>query len=244
MMGKTITYDDSLTVTVTGILKDWNKNSDFDFSDFISFSTINSSFLKNQFQLDNWFNLNHGSQELVKLPTVGINPSQIDAQFPLFIKKHLDPEPDTKLHAQLQPFTGIHFHREYGGEGNKMDLRILYILSAVAIIHIIYRGRQFYQFIYGAIDTKNQRNRHTQGTGQREKGYPVPVFDRNIYTGFAGRGNCRYCCTAFIEFVCGLYPAGRKIPVYGIYYMDIPCRYRNFYHIACRALSRKAVGRI
>jgi ABC-type antimicrobial peptide transport system permease subunit/AraC-like DNA-binding protein len=132
MIGKTITYDDSLTVTVTGILKDRNKNSDFDFSDFISFSTINSSFLKNQFQLDNWFNLNHSSQELVKLPA-GVNPSQIDAQFPLFIKKHLDNKPNTPLHAQLQPFTGIHFHREYGGEGNKMDLRVLYVLSAVAL---------------------------------------------------------------------------------------------------------------
>ena len=132
MIGKTITYDDSLTVTVTGILKDWNKNSDFDFSDFISFSTINSSFLKNQILLDNWFMLNHGSQELVKLP-VGVNPSQIDAQFPSFIKKHLDPTPHSKLHARLQPFTSIHFHREYGGEGNKADLRVLYILSAVAL---------------------------------------------------------------------------------------------------------------
>ncbi len=32
MIGRTRAYDDSLTVTVTGILKDWNKNSDFDFS--------------------------------------------------------------------------------------------------------------------------------------------------------------------------------------------------------------------
>ncbi|MCR8561582.1 ABC transporter permease [Mucilaginibacter sp. BJC16-A38] len=132
MIGKTITYDDSLTVTVTGILKDWNKNSDFDFSDFISFSTINSSFLKNQIQLNNWNMLNHGSQELVKLPA-GVNPTQVDAQFPSFIKRHLDPDPHTKLHIQLQPFTGIHFHPEYGGEGRKADLSVLYILSAVAI---------------------------------------------------------------------------------------------------------------
>lgn len=142
MIGRTVTYDDSLTVTVTGILKDWNKNSDFDFSDFISFSTINSSFLKNQFQLDNWFNLNHSSQELVKLP-VSVNPSQIDAQFPLFIKKHLDNKPDTKLRAQLQPFTGIHFHREYGGEGNKMDLKVLYILSAVALFILLIAAINF-----------------------------------------------------------------------------------------------------
>jgi len=132
MIGKTVTYDDSLTVTVTGILQDWNRNSDFNYSDFISFSTINSSFLKHQIQLDAWHILNHGSQELVKLP-VGVNPSQIDAQFPSFVKKHFDPDPHTKVHMQLQPFTGIHFHREYGGEGNKADLRVLYVLSAVAI---------------------------------------------------------------------------------------------------------------
>jgi len=132
MIGKTITYDDSLTVSVKGILQDWNKNSDFDFSDFISFSTINSSFLKNQIPSGNWGWLDHGSQVLVKLPP-HVNPSQIDAQFPLLVKKHLDPNQHTKLRVQLQPFTGIHFHREYGGEANKVDLGILYLLSAVAL---------------------------------------------------------------------------------------------------------------
>jgi putative ABC transport system permease protein len=133
MVGRTITYDDSLTVTVTGILQDWNKNSDFNFTDFISFSTINSSFLKDQIQLHNWFWLNHGSQALVKL-RLGVRPSQIDAEFPSFIKKHLDRDPNTKLHIQLQPFTGIHFHAEYGGEARKAaDLRVLYILSAAAL---------------------------------------------------------------------------------------------------------------
>ena len=133
MIGKTIVYDDSLTVTVTGILKDWNENSDFDFSDFISFSTIRSSFLKNEIQLDNWFMLDHSSQELVKLAP-GVAPSQIDAQFPSFIQKHLDPDLNTKLHIQLQPFTSIHFHSEYGGEARKAaDMRILYMLSAVAL---------------------------------------------------------------------------------------------------------------
>jgi ABC-type antimicrobial peptide transport system permease subunit/AraC-like DNA-binding protein len=142
MIGKTITYDDSLTVTVTGILQDWNKSSDFNFSDFISYSTINSSLLKRQIPLDNWFMLNHGSQELVKLPA-GVNPTQIDAQFPLFIKKHLDPDPHTKLRARLQPFTGAHFHKEYGGEGMKADLRILYVLSAVAIFILLIAAVNF-----------------------------------------------------------------------------------------------------
>jgi putative ABC transport system permease protein len=132
MIGKTIIYDDSLTVTVSGILKDWDKNSDFNFSDFISFSTINSSFLKYQIPMNAWDVLRGDSQMLVKLPA-GVKPSQIDAQFPAFIKKHIDAHPNSRLHGRLQPFTGIHFHKEYGGPGNKVDLRILYILSAVAV---------------------------------------------------------------------------------------------------------------
>jgi len=132
MIGKTIIYDDSLTVTVTGILKDWNKNSDFNFSDFISYSTIKSSFLKYQIPLDKWDVLEGASQMLVKLP-VGVTPSQINAQFPAFFKKHIDAHSNPIPYAQLQPLTGIHFHKEYGGPGNKADLRVLYILSAVAV---------------------------------------------------------------------------------------------------------------
>ena len=132
MIGRTITYDDSLTVTVTGILQDWNKNSDFNFSDFISYGTIKTSFLRHRISLDNPNVIDGDSQMLVKLPE-GVNPSQIDAQFPAFMKKYNYAHADGRTHARLQPFTGIHFHKEYGGRGNKADLRVLYILSAVAI---------------------------------------------------------------------------------------------------------------
>ncbi len=131
MIGRTIIYNDSLMVRVTGILQDWNKNSDFNFSDFISYSTIKSSFLKQQFAQDKW-DIMTGMQELVKLP-VHVNPSQIDAQFRSFVKNHIDPDPRTQMRIQLQPFTGIHFHSEYGGPGRKADLRVLYVLSAVAL---------------------------------------------------------------------------------------------------------------
>ncbi|MCO5949995.1 ABC transporter permease [Mucilaginibacter flavidus] len=132
MIGRTITYDDSLTVTVTGILQDWNKNSDFNFSEFISYSTIKTNFLRHRISLDNPHMIDGDSQVLVKLPA-GANPSQIDAQFPAFIKKYINTLPNPRTHGRLQPFTGIHFHKEYGGRGNKADLRVLYILSAVAL---------------------------------------------------------------------------------------------------------------
>jgi len=141
MIGRTIIYDDSLTVTVTGILQDWDKNSDFNFSDFISFSTIKNSVLKHRISLDNPGVINGSSQMLVKLPA-SVNPSQINAQFPAFVKKHVYPLlPGTR--ARLQPFTGIHFHKEYGGNGNKADLRVLYILSAVAIFILLIAAINF-----------------------------------------------------------------------------------------------------
>jgi putative ABC transport system permease protein len=142
MIGKIIVYDDSLSVAVTGILKDWNKNSDFDYSDFISYSTIQSSFLKKSIVLDNWGILNHGSQVLVKL-AAGVNPVRVNMQFPAFVKKYLDPKPGTKLRMQLQPFTGIHFHEEYGGEGRKANLAVLYILIGVAIFILIIAAINF-----------------------------------------------------------------------------------------------------
>jgi putative ABC transport system permease protein len=141
MIGRTITYDDSLTVTVSGILQDWNKNSDFNFSDFISFSTIKNSVLKHRIPLDNPHVINGSSQVLVKLPA-SVNPSQINTQFPAFVKKHVYPLlPGTK--ARLQPLTGIHFHKEYGGRGNKADLRVLYMLSAVALFILLIAAINF-----------------------------------------------------------------------------------------------------
>jgi hypothetical protein len=41
-------------LTVSGIVKDWAANTDFPYTDFISFSTINVSFLRKDIHLDDW----------------------------------------------------------------------------------------------------------------------------------------------------------------------------------------------
>lgn len=51
MIGRTIVYNDSLYLNVSGIVKDWNKHTDFPFTDFISISTASNSFLKRKFRL-------------------------------------------------------------------------------------------------------------------------------------------------------------------------------------------------
>src|SRR5262249_54080988 len=91
---------------------------------------------------DNWNKLNHSSQVLVKLNKEA-SPSQVDALFPAFIKKHLDPDPGSKLQAKLQSFSGIHFHDEYGGEGQKASLPVLLAVSGVAVFILLIAAFNF-----------------------------------------------------------------------------------------------------
>jgi putative ABC transport system permease protein len=129
VIGRTIFYEDSLMVRVTGVVADWTGSSDFDFSQWISYSTIRNSFLKNDLPLDSWGEIRHSSQVMVKLAK-GVDPSRVDAQFIGFAKRHLDPQPGFAV--LLKPLSGIHFHPEYGGESRKASLPVLYTLMGVA----------------------------------------------------------------------------------------------------------------
>jgi ABC-type antimicrobial peptide transport system permease subunit len=129
VIGQTLYYQDSLAVSVTGVVADWTGNSDFKFSQWISFATIPVSFLKNRITLDNWGKINRASQVMIKLPK-DVRPSQIDAQFMPFLERHFGAK--TAFAAHLKPLSGIHFHPEYGGEGRKASLSVLYTLMAAA----------------------------------------------------------------------------------------------------------------
>ncbi len=127
-IGKVFYYEDSLMVTVTGVVADWTGNSDYDFSQWISYSTIQNSFWKNQLSVDNWQWLNHSSQVMVKLAK-GVNPAQVDSQFVGFAKRHLDSQPGFAV--LLEPLRSIHFHP--GDEGpRKSMLPVLYTVMGVA----------------------------------------------------------------------------------------------------------------
>jgi putative ABC transport system permease protein len=139
MIGKTVIYDDSLKVEVSGIVKDWEHNSDFSYTDFISISTATHSFLKNQIPTDDWNSLQpHNSNALVKLEK-GVTAAQINEKLAAFVKKH-DKElrPGTRLTLYLQPLTDIHFTKEFhrgddGDDFRKPYLPTLYALMGVAL---------------------------------------------------------------------------------------------------------------
>jgi putative ABC transport system permease protein len=135
IIGKTITYDDSVTTTVSGVVKDpVKKNTDFRFKEMVSLATVFTTELKAQFGGEEWSSINSVSQLFVKLKP-GIRPAQINAQFiPLrakYHKKETGEKEDTQNH--LQALSDIHFNVDYDAFGLRQAHKpTLYGLLVVA----------------------------------------------------------------------------------------------------------------
>src|SRR3984957_4509465 len=80
-MGRSLVYEDSLMVSVTGIVKDWDKNTDFGFKDLISYNTLESSFLKTY--IESWQMAGSNINIYVKLAP-GRTVAQAGQQFAAF----------------------------------------------------------------------------------------------------------------------------------------------------------------
>jgi putative ABC transport system permease protein len=148
IVGKNIFYkdvymNDSLQVTVSGIVKDWNKNTDFGFRDFISLATVKHSFLRDEIQLDHWGNWNPDGQALVKLAK-GVTAGQVEKQFSAFVSRHVPPYPGHQTLLSLQPLADFHFNSLYHDfYSRKADLPVLYGLMAIAAFILIIAAINF-----------------------------------------------------------------------------------------------------
>jgi len=139
VLGRQVIYDDSLTVTVSGVVKDWDANTDLTFKDFISYSTIGASFVKNDIDLNNWSNFNGLSQTFVKLAR-GVTPDRIEAELQAFAVRHITVfQKSQHFQILLQPLSDLHFNASfeklYGRQANLPALHgLLYIAAFILII--------------------------------------------------------------------------------------------------------------
>ena len=143
MIGKTVIYDDSLSCSVSGIVADWEGNTDFGFTDFISIKSATHSFLKKQIPTEDWTSLSpHRSMAFVKLAK-GTTATQINERFDQFIKANVKlSSPGSSMTMYLQPLTEIHFTKDFhrGDDGDnfrKPYLPTLYTLMGIAIFILI-----------------------------------------------------------------------------------------------------------
>jgi putative ABC transport system permease protein len=135
MIGKHVVFNDTLPLTVSGIVKDWNKPTDFPFTEFISSATIDNTSLKNSFALNQWGTEHTGSsstEALVKLQP-GAMTERINRQLNALALKNMKIDSGTNFNLSLQRLSDIHFTDNINDGHRKAHLPTLYGLIAISI---------------------------------------------------------------------------------------------------------------
>lgn len=131
IIGKTITLNDTIITTVTGIVSDLEANSDFDKKMFVSLSTASLGNLKDYFNWDKWDNTNSSFQTMIKL-LPGTNSRKINTQLAKIFQEH-DPE-NPKTIRRLQPLSNVHINPVFGGVANPETMRNLILLAVFLLL--------------------------------------------------------------------------------------------------------------
>ncbi|WP_343691130.1 ABC transporter permease [Chitinophaga sp.] len=138
MVGKTLRYEDSLTLTVAGVVKDYAANSDFRFTDFVSISTVPNSFLAGKhIYTENWGGYFSRTQVFVKLvPGTAVEP--INKQMTNLLLQNTTLRKGEQKNLFLQPFPSIHFDTKYSDFFSKQaHLPTLYGLLCIAAFILV-----------------------------------------------------------------------------------------------------------
>jgi putative ABC transport system permease protein len=137
MIGKQVVYDDSLVCAVSGVVKDWEGNSDLGFTDLISFSTLEHGFFKRIMNFVAWGpgDPSISIQAFAKLSR-GVTDRQLDAPMAALIKPHAVPQ--LKLKLWLEPLADIHFNADVIENPTRTaHLPTLYSLMGIAVFILL-----------------------------------------------------------------------------------------------------------
>jgi putative ABC transport system permease protein len=145
ILGRSLYYDDSLHVTVSGIVGDLDGVTDLSFKDFISYPTARAtSWLINDLDLDSWGSLNSSSQTFVLLDE-GVNPARVNEQLKAFSTRYKEQivGKDRAYQMRLEPLAEVHFGSGDKDYGSHADLPTLYKLMGIAVFILILASINF-----------------------------------------------------------------------------------------------------
>ena len=144
MVGKIISYD-TIKTTVTGVVETLSENTDFTFTDFISYPTAlvtANKGLNGDLQLKEWGSTNSASQLFIKL-SAQTSPQKIEKQLNDILKKANPPRPEDKGTTSgfvLQPLNELHFNENLGifdFSPRVANKTTLYFLLAIAVFLLL-----------------------------------------------------------------------------------------------------------
>lgn len=135
VVGKEITFSDTVHTTVSGIVASLKYNTDFNFQTFVSWPTENAMALKS---LDTW---KQSSVNLFIKLSDNTQPKQVTNQIAKIYKLHAQPNSKSGFNFiyKLEPLSNLHFSKLYDGDTGprKAYKPALYGLMAVAGILLL-----------------------------------------------------------------------------------------------------------
>lgn len=133
VIGKGLIMNDSIHLTVSGVVKDLDQKTDFTFQTFVSRPSMETAQLR-QSGDNEWSNTNSSSQLLIKLQP-GISARTIESSIMKVFNSHRkkDPTDNSISLLRLQPLADIHFNPDYDNFNQRIAHKpTLYGLLAVA----------------------------------------------------------------------------------------------------------------
>ena len=133
-VGKLLTYDKDMTLTVSGIVKDEAEHTDLGAAEFISHATIAKTWLQGDFMMTEWNDWMAYSNLYIKL-SPGVTKASVEARLAALYKKYSKPDPNNPggWHLSLLPLAEIHFNADYHTFGQRVASKsTLYGLLAIA----------------------------------------------------------------------------------------------------------------
>ncbi len=135
VLGKTIRYNDDFSATVSGIVKDLDAHTSFDGVEFISFSTIAQTHMKQDFMMDTWNDWMGYSHLYIKLAK-NSTAANVQIQLNGLLKKYnkdANKDAANTMAFHLQPLSDVHFNSTYADFDQRIAHKpTLYGLFAVA----------------------------------------------------------------------------------------------------------------
>ncbi|MEQ8532664.1 MAG: FtsX-like permease family protein, partial [Imperialibacter sp.] len=136
VIGKRLTINSKLSVTIKGIFKAPPKNSDFPFKLMIHYHNLKD--MNPYYEDGTRWNSTSSSTNCYVLIKNETEKAQLLASFPEFVKKYYDEDAVEELEFGLQPLSDVHFNGEYENYGDRtMDMRLIMALGVVGLFLII-----------------------------------------------------------------------------------------------------------
>ncbi|WP_373519918.1 ABC transporter permease [Pricia sp.] len=138
ILGRTVTYNDSINVKITGIVADFEERSDFTFQEFISRKTALNTSMDGNIYNDSWDGMSSGTQLFIKVKKK-TNIQNLKDQLVSIAKEHENEEIVALGHIttfNLQPLSQLHNNDDYAvfdTTDHEPDAKVMLGLSIIAL---------------------------------------------------------------------------------------------------------------